>query len=606
MSKKFSAVFEVGATVKQSVSQVGKTVRGDISGMTDALRDLQRQQDKLNQYDPAGVRRMGREYRDLSREADRLTKEYQSAAKPSKEMRREMLAAQRAADKAGKAYDAEKKRLKGLEVELEAAGVDTKNFRREKKRLGEEVDRTRGKLERLQKVAGAASGVGSAFASSAKEAGKLVGGLGLVGTAAGAAMTMTNKATAEQVALARAVGVSAGEFDAWGGLAREAGFEADNVGDMMEEMNNKLGESAGLEEISAVSDSLKMLGLSFADIQAMSPEEQFRAIAKAIKDTDDQQAAVSAADMLFGGEANKFFGYLRSRTEGVDEMLQQQRELNMLSDEGRAGASAYNQAFGQFSTVVGSAAREVAGLIGGALAPYVKDIAPKVGAFLKEHRQDIVAFAKGIGEALPKVGAFASGLLSALSSVGSALDSVAGLVGGWGNLAVVVGGLVASKFVVSMVSLGSSVWQLGGALMPIVSTVIPALVSGIQAVGVAVMANPIGAIIGLAVIAVYRLVTAWEELKQSFSVGGVGSAIKTFFGFGDDEEEAAATSAPAAAPQLPPAGGGQQVNVRQEIPIQIHAAPGQSSEEIAEEVMRRMDERQRDVGRGALYDGAGA
>ena len=378
-SKKYSAVFEVGATVASSVSQVGKVVRGDFSGMTNAMRDLQRQQDKLNQYDPKGVRAMGREYRDLKRDAAKLTREFETAEKPTKEMRREMLAAQRAAEKAGKAYKAERERLKSLGAELEGAGVDTKSLRREQRRLADEVERSRKKLKELQRVVGAGTGVGAAIASTSGQVARLTAGVGLMVGAAGTALTMTNKNTAEQEALARAVGISSGAFGAWSGLAREAGFESDNVADLVEEMNNKLGESAGLEELSAVTDSLHMLGLEFADIQDMAPEEQFRTIAKAIKETDNAQAAVSAADMLFGGEANKFFGYLRTRKEGVDELLNQQRELNLLTDQGRAGASAYNSAFSQFSTVVGSAAREVAGLVGGALAPYVKTIAPRWG-----------------------------------------------------------------------------------------------------------------------------------------------------------------------------------------------------------------------------------
>lgn len=609
-SKKYSAVFEVGATVANSVSQVGKAVQGDFSGMTKAVRDLQRQQDKLNQYDPKGVRAMGREYRDLKRDAAKLTREYESADKPTKEMRRNMLAAKRAADKAGKAYQAERKRLTGLEQELTAAGVDTNNLRREQARLAAQVDRSTKKLKRFQRVVGAGAGVGAAVASTTSQVGRLASGLGLVVGAAGAALTMTNKNTAEQEALARAVGMSSNEIDAWAGLAREMGFESDNVADMVEEMNNKLGESAGLEEITAVKESLQMLGLEFADIRDMAPEEQFRTISKAIKETDNAQAAVSAADMLFGGEANKFFGYLRTRKEGVDELLDQQKRLNLLTKEGRAGAASYNTAFSQLSTVVGSASREVAGLVGGALAPYVKEIAPKVGAWVKSHRKDVVAFAKGIGEALPKIGAFASGLVSALTTVGSALDTVAGMLGGWKNLIMVVGGLMATKMVVSVVNLGQSIYTLGTALAPVISSALPALAAGIKAVGAAVMANPIGIVIGAAVVAVYRLVTAWDELKKSFEVGGAWGAVKTFFGFGDDTEgegggASGSASAPAA-PALPAAGGGQNVSVRQEIPIQVNAAPGQSAEEIAEQVMRKMDERQRDVGRGALYDGAGA
>ena len=67
----------------------------------------------------------------------------------------------------------------------------------------------------------------------------------------------------------------------------------------------------------------------------------------------DGQQASAAADILMGGEANKFFGYLRSRKEGVDQILAQQKRLNVLSKEGRAGAAAYNTAFSQLTTVIG-------------------------------------------------------------------------------------------------------------------------------------------------------------------------------------------------------------------------------------------------------------
>lgn len=607
-ARKFSAVFEIGATVAKSVGQVGKAVAGDVSEASKAVRELRLQQDKLNSYDPSAARNAGREYRALKREAEKLAKQFTETKNPTKEMRREMLAAQRAADKAGNAYESERKRLDALGDELKAAGVNTNLLWHEKKRLAAEVDRARRKMEALQRVADA--GLGKAFATTAREAGRLALGIGAGVGVLGTALTLTNKATADQESLARALGVSSDAFDAWAGLAREAGFEADNVGDLIEEMNNKLGESTGLDApTSSVADALKILGLEFEDIRDMAPEEQFRVIAKAIKGLDDQAQAVSAADILMGGEANKFFGYLRSRKEGVDELLDQQRQMNLMTNEGRAGAHAFNTSMGRMATVIGSAAREVAGLVGGALAPYVQDIAPKVSAWLGEHRDDVKGFAEGIGKALPKIGAFAVGLISALGAVGSALDSVASILGGWEHMALVVGGLVSSKLVLSLFTLGKTLWTVGSALAPLISTALPALAAGIKAVGMAVMSNPIGIVIGAAVLAVYRLVTAWEDLKKAFSVGGVWGAVKTFFGAGD-APEGGAKATPGqgrgmAAPSLPAAGGGQSVSIRQDIPITVHAAPGQSAEEVADAVMRKMDERQRDAGRGMLYDGVG-
>ena len=615
-ARKYAAVIEVGAAIGSSLKTSIKTVRGGLAGVGDSIRSIKTQQDKLEKFDPSSVRKAGREYRELKRDAARLRTEYDKAKKPTAAMRREMERAQKVADKAGKSYRTQREKLNGLEKELKQAGVNTKSYRLEQKRLAAEMKKVQRRHDAMRKALDA--GVGEKFTNMVGSAARSATVLATAVGGVGAAITMTNQMTARQEALAKSLNVSSDELQAWGGLAKEAGFEIDNVGDLIEEMTNKLGESKGLEQITPVTEALEILGLQFEDLASMAPEDQFRAIAKAAKELEDQQAAVSAADILMGGEANKFIGYLRSRKEGVDELLDQQKQLNVLTDEGREGAFKYNVAMTKFMTVVSSTWQEVAGVVGGALSPLVDDLGPKLAGWVRENKDSIRGVGTAISENLPKFIELGKGVVGALAAVGSAILWVSDVLGPFGTKTVIIGAVV-GKLAWSVGTFGASLWKAGAALAPLVSTALPGLVVGIKAVGVAMMANPIGLIVGaiaLAAAGVYRLITAWDELKKAFSVGGAWGAVKTFFGFGGEDtlEVGSAARAPAnnaamatggsgSIPSLPPVQRGGSTTVSQQVgDIHIQAAPGQDPEEIAEATLRRIKEKQDEDAAGAMYD----
>ncbi|WP_031485567.1 phage tail tape measure protein [Maridesulfovibrio frigidus] len=590
-SKKFSAVVEIGGAVKESLRSSIKVLGGDLSDVGDAVRDAKKKLDLLEKYDPQGVRKMGKEYRALRRDAAKLRKEYEATAKPTRKMAAELARAEAAAKKAGKAYKAGRDKLESMSKSLKKAGVSTHNLAGEHRRLSTELDKAKDKMDRLNRAMEAGGKMKSQIGSAARVGAGVAAGVGVIG----AAVTMANKATGEQVALAASLGVSAEKLQAWGGIAKEAGFEVDTVGDLFEEMNNKLGESAGVEEVTAVKDGLDMLGLSYEEIKGLSPEEQFEKISKAMKDVPDQQQAVSAADMIFGGEANKFFGYIRSRKEGINALLAQQKRLNVMSDEGRAGASAYNTAFSHLTTVVGSCASEVSGLIGGALAPLVDEYGPKLADWVKSHKKDLIGIGDAVKNAIPGFLAFGRGIYTVVSSIGSVVSTVASLVGGFDNLAIIIGLAFGVKAAFGIGRFATNLFTVGKAIIPLVSSYFPAIVSGIRSIGLAVMANPIGlaiaAVIGVALL-VWKywdpicdffcnigsmigdavssgfdfiksifmnftplglVIQHWEPIKAwigdlfgwigdkaSALFGGIGDAVSSvasFFGFGDDEED---------------------------------------------------------------------
>ncbi|TIH12735.1 hypothetical protein D0S45_17345 [Marinifilum sp. JC120] len=644
-SKTFSAVVEIGGAVKDSFRSSVKLLGGDLSGIGDAVREAKGKLDLLGNYDPEGVRKLERQYYNLRREARKLRKEYDAADKPTKKMAAQLKRAEATAKKAGTAYKNSRDKLDTMGKALHKAGIKTSNLAGEHRRLSSELERSKDRMNRFTKAmekGGEMRGqIGDAVGTGA--------GVAAGVTAIGAAVTIVNKATSEQVALAKSLSVSTDALQAWGGVAKEAGYEVDTIGDLVEEMNNKLGESAGLEEITPVKESLEILGLSFEELRDMKPEEQFKRIAQAIKEMPDDQQAVAAADILMGGEANKFFGYLRSRKEGVEEILAQQKRLNVLSEEGRAGAAAYNTAFARMSTVVGSATAQVSGLIGGALAPLVEEYAPKLADWVTSHRQDLIEIGNAVRDSIPAFLAFGRGVGKVASGIGSMVSTVASLVGGFDNLAVAIGLAFGARAAFGVGRFVSNIVGIGQAVAPLVATHFPALAVGFKAIGTAAMANPIGLIVGGVVAlgaAVYRVVTAWDKLVSAWKnssgiISGVGNVVKTFFGFGDDEEteapppeigdavkkavpvaSARAESFSEARPVLDDeytydAGAmvnaanvsgtnshtnEKHVSVENHYEIHVHTAPGQSAEEIADVVMQRIEEEGRNNARLALHD----
>lgn len=169
-------------------------------------------------------------------------------------------------------------------------------------------------------------------------------------------------------------------------------------------------------------------------------------------------------------------------------------------------------------------------------------------------------------------------------------------------------------------------------------TVLPLVAGGIRAIGLAIAANPLGAaLIGLATAAVL-IYQNWEPIKEFFvglfesikasvssaidwiigkiqAVGEFWGKTKAFFGFGPEAGvspqagQPSATGAPGqplpAVPSMATARGASQVvNAPQTNTFNITQQPGQNSKQLADEVARRLEEREAVRRRGAMFDPA--
>lgn len=203
----------------------------------------------------------------------------------------------------------------------------------------------------------------------------VVASLGAVTATLGTTIALFNKSSVEADQLANSVQYNVDKLEALAGAVAPAGFELDNVVDLIEEMNNKLGESAGLgETITPVKESLAILGLSFEAIMALKPEQQFERIANAALAMKDAQKAAAAADILLGGEANKIIGVLRQQGGTIEDIIAQQERLNFRTDASRKGAALFVRQMQLTTRAASSLGAEISGLAGKHLAPLLRKL----------------------------------------------------------------------------------------------------------------------------------------------------------------------------------------------------------------------------------------
>ena len=243
------------------------------------------------------------------------------------------------------------------------------------------------------------------LASYNKALGQAVKGLAGFAAATGAALVagagvlgVINKETAQMASLAEAVGLTTRQYQAYGAAAAQVGLDSEVVVDLFEEMNNKFGESAALmakgeAPLGAVSDAMGILGLEFENISSLKPDEQFRAISKAIEDMPDAQQAASAADILFGGDANKFFSNMKKTGQSLDSLTKKYDAINFLTKDGIKGAKAYTQSFGNLGRMFSSIGREISGVVGGQLTPEIEDLTRGITDLISENKDWIIGIA---------------------------------------------------------------------------------------------------------------------------------------------------------------------------------------------------------------------
>ena len=212
--------------------------------------------------------------------------------------------------------------------------------------------------------------------------------------------------------------------------------------------------------------------------------------------------------------------------------------------------------------------------------------------------------------------------------VGGLLTGAAGLLA--------IGGAISGLAYVSTFAAGGFVTLFGIAarLWPILTAIgsvaIPAIITGIRAITLAMAANPIGAVLTGLAIAATLVYQNWEPIRDWFRqlwadivgvtqkaidwiqakikwVGDSWRSTKEFFGFGDDPKSvmpgvSGGAPVPPPVPNLASGRGAVSNTVNQQNTINVTQQPGQNSAELAKEIDRLLREKQGVARRSIMFD----
>ncbi|MEM9354136.1 MAG: hypothetical protein AAGA92_14090 [Planctomycetota bacterium] len=263
-----------------------------------------------------------------------------------------------------------------------------------------------------------------------KTAGKTLQKFGKIGAAVGGTVTAVFGAAVKQFT---SVGDALDKMAARTGLTVEAlselSFAAEQSGasgELLEKgvrgLQNTLrnAERGGKR----AADNFGALGLSFADLKNLSPEEQLKAVADGLAGVEDDSKRAALAMGLMGGAGQKLLPLLSGGAAGMEALQAEARELGLTVDTETAASAAK---LGDAMNIVSKVLNKVVVEVGASVAPMLTSLATTIG----ENTSRAIAFIKENRELVAVVGAGAAALTAggtAAVVLGSALNQVAGAV----------------------------------------------------------------------------------------------------------------------------------------------------------------------------------
>lgn len=197
--------------------------------------------------------------------------------------------------------------------------------------------------------------------------------------------------------------------------------------------------------LSTAVDGLADLGLTAADFDGLSPEEQFKLLAERISQVEDPTRRAALAMTIFGRSGTALLPMFASGAKGIEALQAEARRLGLtMSGEDAQAAEDFTDAMDRLWKTI----RIGMFNIGAALAPMLQRIANtitkvsvSIGAWIRQNRQIIVTIAKvagiviAVGAALVALGFIISGmgsaigvLITVITAVGVVLKVLAGVL----------------------------------------------------------------------------------------------------------------------------------------------------------------------------------
>ncbi len=493
----------------------------------------------------------------------------------------------------------------------------------------------------LGESADIASNVMSGFGLEADQMTRVADVMTATFTRSNVTLSMLGETMKYVAPIAKEAGTSIEDASAMAGLLGNVGIQATQAGTALRAIHNRLAAPPA-----AAAKALDDLGVSVRDAEGnMRPMVDI--LAEVAKKTEGLGSAdrLGAFKAIAGAEAGASFAALVDQG-GAGEITKFADVLrNSLGESARVAREMADNAAGDIKAFTSAVEGLNIALTATNDAP-LRDLIQSATGIVRGVRDWVKENPKLAGT-LVKVAAATAGLMFV---AGSLAVAVAGFLG---PFAMAKFALTALGIKAGLATGGLSlIAKAAGGLATVAKVAFPIVAGGIRAIGVALAANPIGAIIAAIAGAAFLIYRYWEPIKAFFS--GLWDGIVTIFTgawdsivgklealksplkwvsgalgslFGDGSPEDAQSAKPAqvtrkTAPRIvstaatvatlaasgatATAQPAPTVTHRDTYHLEIHATPGMDEAALAREIRRQLEDRYRrneSAARGRLYDG---
>jgi len=280
-------------------------------------------------------------------------------------------------------------------------------------------------------------------------------------------------------------------------------------------------------------ESFGKLGLSLAELQGLSPDEQFARIADGIAAIEDPAQRTAAVLRILGRSGTELLPLLSNGADGIRLLREEARRLGLSMSTEDAQAA---ETFGDSLATVLAVGRRIAVAIGSAVAPALNDFgqaAARIGATVirwSEDNRELLSTIFKVGVGLAAAGA-------TIVAIGSVIAGAGAVIGALGSGLALIGTVAAAIVsplglaVAAITALGVAAvkyTEAGRAAFEAVRDAVTGfasrMIASFQAVGDALAAGDLGLAIRVLWLTIQAeftrgvslLKTKWAEFKDAF------------------------------------------------------------------------------------------
>jgi Ca2+-binding EF-hand superfamily protein len=199
----------------------------------------------------------------------------------------------------------------------------------------------------------------------------VVGVAAAMATAFGAnSIIQQSRIIADTDALAQSIGIATSELQAWDYAAQQAGFAGGQMGDILKDITEKIGEftAEGTGEAAALFENLN---LNIEEMKRLSPDQQLLRISEAISTLETRGEKISYLERL-GNDATRLLPLLDNNAALLREYTNEAQALGVaMSQVDIENAVQANRAMAQLSGTIDGFKNQIAADLGPGLAEAV-------------------------------------------------------------------------------------------------------------------------------------------------------------------------------------------------------------------------------------------